>query len=92
MAATSAPEWAATSDTSPRWSMCWWVSSTSSTSSSVWPRPASPRCSSSNEVPEFGPASTSVSGESSIRYTFTRPTANGVGIAIRWTPAAAAGA
>ena len=34
MAATSAPECAATSDTSPRWSMCWWVRITSSMSSS----------------------------------------------------------
>ena len=41
--------------TSPRWSMCWWVTITSSMSSSEWPSSAMPRCSSSNEVPEFGP-------------------------------------
>ena len=32
----------ATSDTSPRWSMCWWVRITSSMSSSEWPRPRDP--------------------------------------------------
>ena len=67
IAATSAPECEATSETRPRWSMCWWVTITSSMSSSEWPSPAIPRCSSSNEVPELGPASTSVSGSSSIR-------------------------
>ena len=47
--------------------MCWWVTITSSMSSSEWPSPVMPRCSSSNDVPEFGPASTSVSGSSSMR-------------------------
>ena len=41
MAATSAPDRSATSETSPRWSMCWWVRITSSMSSSEWPRPRS---------------------------------------------------
>ena len=35
--------------------MCWWVTITSSMSSSEWPSPAMPRCSSSNDVPELGP-------------------------------------
>ena len=92
IAATSAPLRSATRETRPRWSMCWWVRITSSMSSSRCPRPAIPRCSSSKLVPELGPASTRVSGSSSIRYTFTRPTANGVGMARRWIPASAAGA
>jgi hypothetical protein len=81
--APSAPDRVATSETSPRWSMCWSVRIPSSMSSTAWPRPSIPRWSSSNDVPEFGPASTSVSGRSSIRYTFTRPMANGVGMASR---------
>jgi hypothetical protein len=72
--------------------MCWWVRITSPSSSSSWPSSRKPRWSSSKEVPELGPASTSVSGSSSIRYTFTRPTAKGVGMARRWMPASAAGA
>ena len=37
-AATSAPECSATISTRPRWSMCWWVTITSSRSSIEWPR------------------------------------------------------
>ena len=68
IAATSAPERSATSDTSPRWSMCWWVRITSSMSSSEWPSSASP-CVQLVERRgrSSGPASTSVSGSSSIR-------------------------
>ena len=41
-AATSAPECSTTISTRPRWSMCWWVTMTSSRSSIEWPR--SPSC------------------------------------------------
>ena len=55
IAATSAPEWPTMMSTSPRWSMCWWVSTTSSMSSIEWPCSASWCCSSSSARPEFGP-------------------------------------
>ncbi len=67
IAATSAPEREAMISTSPRWSMCWWVSTTSSISSSERPKAESWRSSSSSDLPEFGPVSTRVSGWSSIR-------------------------
>ena len=44
IAATSAPECSATISTRPRWSMCWWVTMTSSRSSIEWPRGAELRC------------------------------------------------
>ena len=72
--------------------MCWWVITSSSMSSIACPRAASACSSSSSAFAEFGPESTSVSGESSIRYALTRPTMNGVGIARRWMPASAASA
>ena len=40
IAATSAPECSTTISTRPRWSMCWWVTMTSSRSSIEWPRSA----------------------------------------------------
>ena len=92
MAATSAPECFATICTRPMWSMCWWVITICSMSAIEWPSSRSSCWSSSSELPELGPESTSVSGSSAIRKTFTRPTANGVGIAIRWMPASAAAA
>ena len=55
IAATSAPEWLAMMSTSPRWSMCWWVRTTSSMSSIEWPCSASWCWSSSSARPEFGP-------------------------------------
>ena len=55
IAATSAPECDATISTSPMWSMCWWVTITSSRSSIALPCAASARCSSSSARPEFGP-------------------------------------
>ena len=42
IAATSAPECEATSETRPRWSMCWWVRITSPMSSSEWPEARDP--------------------------------------------------
>src|SRR6266498_1107286 len=87
---TSARERRAMMSTSPSWSMCWCVMTIRSRSSIRRPCVASARSSSSSALPEFGPVSTSVSGSSSISQQFTRPTANGVGIASRWTPAAAA--
>ena len=70
--------------------MCWCVTTSSSRSSIACPRAASACSSSSSAFAEFGPESISVSGSSSIRYAFTRPTANGVGIARQWMPCAAA--
>ena len=67
IAATSAPDRSAMISTSPRWSMCWWVSTTSSMSAIDRPRSASWCSSSSSDLPEFGPVSTRVSGSSSIR-------------------------
>ena len=66
-AATSAPERRTRTSSSPTWSMCWWVSTISPRSSIVRPWTASARSSSSSDLPEFGPVSTSVSGSSSIR-------------------------
>ncbi len=65
----------------PKWSMCWWLMTSSSRSSMRCPRAASSCSSSSSAFAEFGPESMSVSGSSSIRYALTRPTWNGVGIA-----------
>ena len=48
--------------TSPRWSMCWWVRTTSSMSAIERPRSASWCSSSSSDLPELGPVSTRVSG------------------------------
>ena len=54
-AATSAPERRARIEARPKWSMCWWLTISSSMSSIAWPRAASACSSSSSALAEFGP-------------------------------------
>ena len=54
-AATSAPECSTTISTRPRWSMCWWVTMTSSRSSIEWPRAPSWRLQLVQRLARVGP-------------------------------------
>ena len=84
-AQTSAPERSASTPTRPRWSLCWWVMTIRSRSSTVWP------CSRSAVLerrratcPSSARRRPASAGRPRSGRQFTRPTANGVGIGSAW--------